>query len=134
MGKLFFCVAIPLMGLSIVMLSCTNEEDAVLIGKSVKATGAEVLGKKIDIILLDENRILLNGKQVETGECAGEIANKLGIRDGERLQNYRVTAVISAGDNIEMGQVQDVQSVLRDLDVRKVKYLGRNCISPVLVF
>src|SRR5690606_10859012 len=88
MGKFLLVAAISLMGLSIAMVSCVIEEDAARVSKSENvskqastAMDAEVLGKKIDIIVLDENRIRLNGTEVKTKELAREISVKLGISD-----------------------------------------------------
>src|SRR5690606_12785686 len=128
-----------LLGLLTIVVSCVGDEHAALSedsGKVAEETlhAMDAQGKKIDIILLDESRCLLLGKQVEIADLAKKIAHQLGMRDGERVANDAVTGVISAGKNFKLGQVSDVQSVLRDLGIQRVKYLGRDRISPVLVF
>lgn len=141
MGVKYFksLATVLLLGLSTLVASCVGDEHAALsedFGKVAEETlhAMDAQGKKIDIILLDESRCLLLGKQVEIADLAKKIAHQLGMRDGERDANDAVTGVISAGKNIKLGQVSDVQSVLRDLGIQRVKYLGRDRISPVLVF
>ena len=91
----------------------------------------ESSGRKIDILLLDENHIRLNGKQIKTNELAKEISSTHG---DDRIENGLITAVISGRENIKMGQISDVQGVLRNHGIRKISYLGSNAITPVLVF
>jgi|SRR5690554_518413 len=94
-------------------------------------TPNESSARKMDIVLLDENYILINGRRVKINELAKEISSRQG---SGRIEHALITAVISARENIKMGQVSDVQEILRNHGIRRVKYLGQNAITPVLVF
>lgn len=97
----------------------------------LEETPNESSGKKMDIVLLDKNHILLNGKRMKTNELAKEISSKHG---NERIESGLITTVISSRGNVKMAQLSDVQDILRNHGIRRVNYLGQNAITPVLVF
>lgn len=102
-----------------------------LTDNGLEETPNKSLGKKMDIILLDANHLLFNGRRMKINELAKEMPGKHG---SEWIENDQTTAIISAREDIKMAQVSDVQEILRNHGIRKVKYLGHNAITPVLVF
>ena len=85
-----------------------------------------LLGERIDIILLDENHTLLNGKRVKINDLAKEISTSFEMKNDKPLEDRQITALISANKDIRMGQVNDVQAVLKTLGIYKINYLGHD--------
>ncbi len=81
----------------------------------VSSTGDSLERVEVNIRLIAEGKIEVDGEPVELAQLAGLI-------DGN--YNKNTLARISADPGVKMGLLSDVQQVLRDNDVRKVAWTG----------
>ena len=102
------------------------------IGQEKTSENSLLLGEKINIVLLDESHTLMNGSPVKINDLAKEISTRFEMKNDKPLEAGQITALISANKDIKMGQVNDVQAVLRTLGIYKINYLGHDNASPFL--
>src|SRR5690606_911528 len=76
----------------------------------------------IEISLADENNMLINGKKVQWEDLKQEISNEAERLAANNLEKDQIVASIRANEKTKMERIQDIQTILVSLGIRKVSY------------
>lgn len=89
----------------------------------------------IDIKVRDASSLLLLGRETKIDDLREQLTEKIAIYKNQRIPMDALIAQISAGKEVKMATVQDIQSILREEGIVKVKFSEAQDIpSEVLIF